>query len=560
MFRLLVLFCLCCFNSIAQPNGYSTSNAHSHNDYEQKKPFWEAYNYGFGSIEADIFLLPGYDNLLVAHTLAELQISKRTLDSLYLIPLVNCIRKNNGYPYKDTSKSLQILIDVKTEAVPTLDKLISTISKYPELVSNKKVTFAVSGNRPPAGLFNTYPGFIGFDGEMNTEYDSAAMNKIILMSSNLRAFTNWNGNNNISAYDSILLAGIVNKYHALKKPVRFWNAPDGPGSWRTLMDLNVDFLNTDHIAGISKFLSTDSSLTGQKNIPLNSRKSELYSKCSCNDSARQANMQAIAYHKQRCLTSASEYYDKALKFAPPKKASSAEKNIILSFAPVLLTIPGEPFRLKDVVAVMHPGAPWIAYHLFWEDDIDFPDDNDPCDHEIIWVRLNREKTAIRDYFTYFHGRILQAEKRDVDFANKNQHKAVCMVQWGKHGTMPYHWKELSIVSDPKDIEYTYMKSQGVSDTMNLYKYNKGIYKKLSTIGRQSINSPLASNWPKKFIGSFNDFINFSGQVKTSHFLNEKKFMLLSCLNNAVINRYFLRYNFAVKTEWPEQICEDGLIH
>ncbi len=40
--------------SFAQPPVYTTANLHSHNDYEKPFPFWEAYNQGFGSIEADI--------------------------------------------------------------------------------------------------------------------------------------------------------------------------------------------------------------------------------------------------------------------------------------------------------------------------------------------------------------------------------------------------------------------------------------------------------------------------------------------------------------------------
>ena len=44
---------------------YSTLNAHSHNDYENKTPFWLAYNSHFGSIEADIWAVK--DDLYVAH-------------------------------------------------------------------------------------------------------------------------------------------------------------------------------------------------------------------------------------------------------------------------------------------------------------------------------------------------------------------------------------------------------------------------------------------------------------------------------------------------------------
>ena len=99
----------------AQPPRYTVSNAHSHNDYAQKEPFWGAYKTGFGSIEADIFLLGG--TLMVAHDTKELMANKRTLASLYLEPLVTCLIKNNGYPYEDTTRDLQMLIDIKSDSI-----------------------------------------------------------------------------------------------------------------------------------------------------------------------------------------------------------------------------------------------------------------------------------------------------------------------------------------------------------------------------------------------------------------------------------------------------------
>src|SRR6476620_10934165 len=66
------------------PIAYSTANAHSHNDYEQKVPFHNAWEHGFGSIEADIFLVG--DELIVAHDTSQLT-GGRTLKSLYLDPL-----------------------------------------------------------------------------------------------------------------------------------------------------------------------------------------------------------------------------------------------------------------------------------------------------------------------------------------------------------------------------------------------------------------------------------------------------------------------------------------
>ncbi|MES1249631.1 MAG: alkaline phosphatase, partial [Chitinophaga rupis] len=67
---IIVLLALAICSLQAQPLRYTVSNAHSHNDYEQKIPFWLAYNEGFGSIEADIFLRG--DSLVVAHSTKEL--------------------------------------------------------------------------------------------------------------------------------------------------------------------------------------------------------------------------------------------------------------------------------------------------------------------------------------------------------------------------------------------------------------------------------------------------------------------------------------------------------
>src|SRR5687767_1571510 len=114
MYKLFLLLYALSFTSVfAQPKLYTTANAHSHNDYEKPIPFYEAYKHQFGSIEADIFLVEGSEELYVAHHKSDLDKKKRTLDSLYLMPLRTCIRKNNGVVYADTTRKLQLLIDIK---------------------------------------------------------------------------------------------------------------------------------------------------------------------------------------------------------------------------------------------------------------------------------------------------------------------------------------------------------------------------------------------------------------------------------------------------------------
>lgn len=255
MNKLLFLLLIFISNySFAQPAAYTTANAHSHNDYEQKVPLNAAYNEKFGSIEADIFWHNG--ELLVAHSPNELTLH-RTLENLYLKPLQAYIKKNKGHIYADTARHLQFMIDIKTEAVVTLNKLVELLQKYPAITGCKSMHIAISGNRPHVAAYPTYPAFIWFDGELYKEYPAAALSRIVMMSDNLKKYTPWNGNSEIPAAQRDTLQQLVNRAHSQGKTVRFWAAPDNPNAWRQLMKLQVDYINTDSIKALSDFLQKE---------------------------------------------------------------------------------------------------------------------------------------------------------------------------------------------------------------------------------------------------------------------------------------------------------------
>ena len=81
MKKLLLFSILCCLGNIIFAQNYTLKNAHSHNDYEQKVPFWYALGAGVSSIEADVFLVN--NQLYVSHEEKDIQKS-RTFESLYL--------------------------------------------------------------------------------------------------------------------------------------------------------------------------------------------------------------------------------------------------------------------------------------------------------------------------------------------------------------------------------------------------------------------------------------------------------------------------------------------
>ena len=257
----------------------------------------------------------------------------------------------------------------------------------------------------------------------------------------------------------------------------------------------------------------------------------------------------VAYHLRRCLDDASREYTRALELDPPRDLTNEEWQLARRFAPRIYVTASEFFPLKDFAVILHPTARLIAYHFFWEDDIDFPEDNDPCDHELMWVQYSPDHMSIEKIWTYFHGRLLVGGESSLNDARRNRMRPRVNVQWGKHGSMPAGWEELKIVADRGDAESKYYP---VDQPISLKIYNEGTFRKLSEEGRRLANHPLGkrAGWPKKFSGKWDDFINFSKIIEPLDWLEKNKLAAVSLWNSATINQHFLRYNFRPKTEWP----------
>lgn len=247
-----VLFC----SILSAQISYTTLNAHSHNDYEQKVPFELAYQAHFGSIEADIWEVNG--ELFVAHDRDQIT-PERTLEALYIQPIVAKFKANKGKAWSDRKGTLQLLIDLKTPFNPTLDLLAKKLEKYPEVfdpaANPKAVRVVVSGNMPSPEQYRNYPAFISFDGRPNQKFTPEQLKRVAIISDNLTNHITWRGKEPISDTERNKLNALISSIHELKKPVRFWNSPDTPEAWQVMKNLQVDFINTDHIHELANFLN-----------------------------------------------------------------------------------------------------------------------------------------------------------------------------------------------------------------------------------------------------------------------------------------------------------------
>lgn len=235
-----------------------TVKVHSHNDYEQKVPFWYALGAGVNSIEADVFLVN--NQLYVSHEEKDIQKS-RTFEGLYLDPINKALEMNMIH-----QESLQILIDCKTDAKTTLDQIVRSIQKYPRITVQNKVKFVISGNQPRPEDYISYPDFIFFDYQKLENLTIDQWKKVALVSLSFPQYSKWNGKGGLTEVDLPKVTEVIKKAKSFGKPFRFWAIPDGKTSWEFFAHQGVDFINTDHPKECVEYINSLEKRTFKNNI------------------------------------------------------------------------------------------------------------------------------------------------------------------------------------------------------------------------------------------------------------------------------------------------------
>jgi alkaline phosphatase len=237
-----IAFCLISLSALAQEN---LKKAHSHNDYEHAKPFFEAYKLGFGSIEADVYAING--ELLVSHNLADVK-ADRTLKSLYIDPIVAVLKA------KKQGNFHQFLIDFKTNADSTLPLLIKFLTPHKELFIKSGLRIVISGNRPQIKDYINFPTWITFDGRSNEIYPAGLKNYVVLESESVYKFGMWSGQSPMPLAMKEKLKVYVETVHGAGRKLRLWGTPNTLMAYQALWDLGVDYIGTDNLSELADFL------------------------------------------------------------------------------------------------------------------------------------------------------------------------------------------------------------------------------------------------------------------------------------------------------------------
>ncbi|MGA2497696.1 MAG: phosphatidylinositol-specific phospholipase C/glycerophosphodiester phosphodiesterase family protein [Tepidisphaeraceae bacterium] len=243
----------------AAPTTRPLTNVHSHNDYEQPRPLFDALDHGFCSVEADVYLVGG--ELLVAHTPLGIR-PGRTLESLYLAPLAKRIKENGGRVYRD-GPTITLLIDIKTDGPalyaalrPILQKYAGILTHYADgKVEERAVTAILSGNRPIEVLAAEQDRLAFIDGRLPDLESNPPATLTPWISSNFTQSFKWRGRGEMPAEEMARLKALVKLAHDQNRRIRFWSIPDTPTGWKTMQSAGVDLINSDKLDALRDFLA-----------------------------------------------------------------------------------------------------------------------------------------------------------------------------------------------------------------------------------------------------------------------------------------------------------------
>lgn len=228
MIRKLWLGLLFPLLALAAPGG------HSHNDYEQDKPFELAARCGMVSIEADVF--PSDGRLLVSHSRFDLD-PDNTLKELYLEPL----QRWQGRP-------LELLIDIKSEPDLALNLLEQELTANPP---PKQTVVILSGARPKRAPRLPYLTLEGTVAELRSQTLPSSCRYV---SGPWWPESSWKGDGTMPAGTRARLEELVKQAHDKGLTLRLWGTPDEPEAWGEFYRAGVDRINTDRPRDLADFL------------------------------------------------------------------------------------------------------------------------------------------------------------------------------------------------------------------------------------------------------------------------------------------------------------------
>lgn len=228
---------------------------HAENDQLRTVPFYQAYAQRVNSIGVDVVL---HKNRLY---LADVngQASDRTFEEVYVAPAAELLSRNGGTIWKDSDKTLQLIVSLRSDSVPSMQALVTVLKHYRKAFdvnrNSNAVRVVVSGNVPAPEDFSSFPDYIFFDGSAEIDYTPEQFGRVAMISKDFKELTEWNGKGIMIHPDNGKVVDFVEEVHAAGKEVRFFNVPEGVTVYYTFYNMGIDYVSTERPEACTAFFS-----------------------------------------------------------------------------------------------------------------------------------------------------------------------------------------------------------------------------------------------------------------------------------------------------------------
>ena len=245
--------------SSGQTNNSILHLAHSHNDYEQHNPLFEALSHGFTSVEVDIHPYKG--DLKVNHTKCGYK-RKRNFSELYIKPLDSVVFANGGTLFGNDSTQLTLMVDLKSKKKKALNLLHQVLAKrdhlFHKLVNGREiwgpVMVLISGNPPLHEWQKINSPYFFLDARIGTTYPPAMKKRIKRISGHINKITSMDLLISGDTREINRLKHIVSTIYKLGYPeFRFWGTRDDEKIWEVLLSIGVNKISVDDLSAFAKF-------------------------------------------------------------------------------------------------------------------------------------------------------------------------------------------------------------------------------------------------------------------------------------------------------------------
>jgi len=236
------------------------NNAFAHNDSVYNTPLFDALQLGFRFIEADVHLIN--DEIFVYHKKPFFINQNKTLANCYLKPLAG-ILNNNKFIFPKTKKTFYLVLDIKTNAEKTYQKIKETLQPFQSIltswennsVKNNVVTIILSGNRPLEMVLSENKRWVTIDGRLEDIGKNYAPHFMPIISDK---YSKIFGYSIFSKTPSIKKLNLLQQYadhiHKEGRLFQLWGIPEREVIWSLLLKHNLDLISTDQIRKLNAFL------------------------------------------------------------------------------------------------------------------------------------------------------------------------------------------------------------------------------------------------------------------------------------------------------------------